>query len=49
MALERLWLGMVTQNKKNSGTDSSVVLIINQDRTFGDSLHHTFPDSSQID
>ncbi len=49
MALERLWLGMVTKNTSNSGTDSSIVLIINQDSTFGDSLHHTFPDTSQID
>ena len=45
--LSRLWVAMRTQTKADSGTESSIVLIINQGGV--DKLHHTFPDTPQDD
>jgi len=44
---ERVWLGMLTRSTKYSGTNSRIVLIVNEDGH--ESLHHTFPDTSQDD
>lgn len=43
----RVWLGMLTRNTRYSGTNSRIVLIVNEDGN--ESLHHTFPDTSQDD
>ncbi len=43
----RVWLGMLTRNTADSGTNSRIVLIVNENGL--ESLHHTFPDSSQDD
>lgn len=43
--LETIWVGMVT----HSGTDSRIVLIINERGGDPDLLHHTFPDTKQED
>lgn len=45
--LSRLWVGMQTRSDNNSGTDSRIVLIVNDDGF--DRLHHTFEDTSQED
>lgn len=46
--LRRVWTAMLTRNAPGSaGTDSRIVLIINQDGR--DRLHHTFPDTCQND
>src|SRR4051794_27198619 len=48
MALTRLWTGMRTWATENAGTQSRIVLIIN-DNGREDLLHHTFPDTPQDD
>lgn len=45
--LSRLWVSMRTQDREDAGTDSPIVLIINEGGV--DKLHHTFPDTSQDD
>lgn len=45
--LRRVWAGMLTKNTRDSGTDSRIVLIINQ--TGIERLHHTFADTPQRD
>ena len=47
--LHTLWAGMVTRVDDDSGTDSSIVLIINETGGKPDLLHHTFPDTTQSD
>src|SRR5262245_55521651 len=47
--LHTLWAGMLTDTKEDSGTDSSIVLIINETGGKPDLLHHTFPDTAQRD
>lgn len=47
VSLERLWLGVLTRNVEDAGTDDRIVLIINQNGT--DVVHHTFPDTQQED
>lgn len=48
--LDRLWVGMLTRNNNNAGTNSRIALIINETgNAFGDNLHHTFQDSPQDD
>jgi hypothetical protein len=47
--LHTLWAGMVTRAGEQSGTDSSIVLIINEAGGRPDLLHHTFPDTAQRD
>jgi hypothetical protein len=45
--LSRLWVGLKTKNKSYSGTDSRIVLIINDNGI--DRLHHTFLTTPQED
>ncbi len=45
--LRRLFFGMLTHNTGDSGSDSPIVLIVNQGGA--DVLHHTFADTSQKD
>ncbi len=45
--LRRLWVGMVTKNTRDSGTNDRTVLIVNVDGT--ERLHNTFQDTSQRD
>jgi hypothetical protein len=47
MILKRLWVGMKTYDRKDSGTNDKIVLIINDDGV--DRLHHTFPKINQDD
>ena len=47
MALGRLWAAMETRDLQDAGTDSRVVLTINDDGS--DIVHHTFPNTSQDD
>jgi hypothetical protein len=47
--LKRLWVGMLTHDVSDSGTDSPIVLIINTAGGRGDKLHHTFPNTEQKD
>jgi hypothetical protein len=44
---KRLWVGMLTRNEEDAGTDSPIALAVTQDRA--DRLYHLFPDSSQTD
>ncbi len=39
-ALRRLWVGMLTKDRKDAGTPDEIVLIVNQ--SGADRLHHTF-------
>jgi hypothetical protein len=48
MALTRLWTGIRTRGDEANGTDSEIVLIINEDGR-DDLIHHTFPDTQQED
>ncbi len=45
--LRYLWAGMLTRNTGDAGTDSRIMLIVNENGF--DRLHHTFPDTSQRD
>ena len=45
--MTRIWLGMLTRNKRHSGTNSRIVLIVNENGA--ESLHHTFDKTSQRD
>ena len=45
--IRRVWAGMLTRNTNNSGTNSPIVLIVNEDGT--DRLHNTFSDTPQED
>ncbi len=45
--LRRVFAGMLTENTSDAGTDSSIVLIMNENGI--DKLHHTFGDTSQRD
>jgi hypothetical protein len=47
--LKRVWAGMLTDERRNSGSDSPVVLIINERGGELDALHYTFPDTAQRD
>jgi hypothetical protein len=47
--LKTAWFGMLTDNSDDSGTDSSIVLIINVRGGRFDVLHRTFPDTAQND
>jgi hypothetical protein len=45
--LRRLWVGMLTRNEEDSGTDSQIALTVTEDGA--DRLYHLFPDTSQND
>lgn len=45
--LSDVWLGLVTKDTEDSGTDSRAVLIVNERGV--DVVHHTFPDTAQTD
>ena len=47
--LKTVWFGMLTDDSDDSGTDSSIVLIINVRGGRFDVLHRTFPDTAQSD
>lgn len=47
--LGHLWLGTVTGGRRFSGTDESIVLIVNTGGDRMDQVHHTFPDTPQED
>ena len=47
--LKTVWFGMLTDDSDDSGTDSSIVLIINVRGGRFDVLHRTFPDTEQND
>ena len=47
MNLLRLWTGMLTRGSNDSGTDSRIALIVNQNGATV--LEHTFPDTVQAD
>lgn len=47
--LGHLWLGTVTSGERFSGTDDSIVLIINVGGDRMDNVHHTFSDTAQDD
>ncbi len=47
--LKTVWFGMLTDDSDDSGTDSSIVLIINVKGGRFDVLHRTFPDTEQND
>jgi hypothetical protein len=45
--LKNLWVAMLTRNTGYAGTNSQIVIIINEDGV--DRLHHTFTDTPQYD
>ena len=47
--LKTVWFGMLTDDSDDSGTDSSIVLIINVRGGRFDVLHRTFPATEQSD
>src|SRR4029434_792491 len=48
--INRLWIGMKTAvGSSDAGTDSSIVLIINEGGEPADAVHFTFPDTAQSD
>jgi hypothetical protein len=47
--LAHLWLGTVTAGKRNSGTNSRIILIVNPGGERMDSVHHTISVTSQDD
>jgi hypothetical protein len=47
MPLSRVWVAMLTRDRRNAGTDSRIALIINQGGV--DRLNHSFGDTGQSD
>jgi hypothetical protein len=45
--LRRLWVGMLTRNEEDAGTDSQIALTVMEDSA--DRLYHLSPDTSQND
>jgi len=47
--IDTLWIGMKTAVGPDAGTDSSIVLIINEGGEPVDAVHFTLPDTTQDD
>ena len=47
MELSKIWIAMLTRDRRDAGTDSSINLVINSGGI--ERLNHTFPDTTQDD